>query len=93
MSDLFPIEGGNQEVWDAAIDTLKGSRLSGGPIPDTGYYKLHRGEYVVPALPAATQKSSSGPTTVYMTVNGSGLNQQQLEGAIFSAMDKHARKP
>lgn len=92
MSDLFPIAGGDEVEWKTAIDTLKGSRLSGGPIPDTGYYKLHRGEYVVPAMQASTKSSSSGPTTVHMTVNGSGLSQQQLEGAVYSAMDKHARR-
>jgi hypothetical protein len=40
--------------WDAATkghhlpEHVKGSRASGGPIGETGLYKLHAGEYVMP---------------------------------------------
>lgn len=71
---------------------ISGSRQTGGPIPDTGLYKLHRGEYVVPAMAASGAGGGRGSVTANITINGTGLSPQQLEGAVFNAMDQIARR-
>ncbi len=73
-------------------DKLEGSKQMGGPIPETGNYRLHRGEYVVPAV-QSDRKGQSGSTVNNVTINGSNLSQKQLEGAVFTALDKISRRP
>jgi predicted nucleic acid-binding Zn-ribbon protein len=70
------------------------SKQTGGPIPDTGNYRLHRGEYVVPAMPAGGSGDGGGGGTVNanVVINGSGLSPKQLEGAVFGAMDRISRR-
>ncbi len=71
----------------------KGSKQTGGPIPDTGNYRLHRGEYVVPSMPAGGQSGGqSGNVTANVIIQGSGLSPKQLEGAVFNAMDRISRR-
>lgn len=71
-----------------------GSKLIGGPVHDTGSYKLHRGEYVVPAMPAGDKNGGNRPTVhANINIHGTSLTQQQLEGAVYGAMDKLARRP
>lgn len=95
LEDIMGVNGGDGS-FDSVIEDLRtrGSRQTGGPIPDTGYYRLHRGEYVVPAMPAQSKSggNGSGSPIVHLTINGTGLSQQQLEGAVYTVMDKHARK-
>jgi len=90
----LPQEGDVNESFDKLLkDKTKGSRQMGGPIPDTGLYKLHQGEYVVPA--GGTTGGGGGHTSigpVNVNISGSGLSQQQLEGAVYGAMDKLARR-
>lgn len=72
----------------------KGSKQTGGPIPDTGNYRLHRGEYVVPSMPAGSQSGGGqgGTLNANVVIHGSGLSQKQLEGAVFNAMDRISRR-
>jgi hypothetical protein len=87
-------EGAPDFLYNQLNERIAGSRLSGGPVDQTGLYKLHRGEYVVPSLPASTASTSSGGNTyhVSMVVNGSNLTQKQLEMTIYNVMDSIARK-
>ncbi len=83
------------EKFNDKRDHYSGSKLVGGPVHDTGMYRLHRGEYVVPSQQVSSAGSGKGGGgNVYATVNisGSGLSQQQLEGAVFSALDSIARR-
>lgn len=75
-------------------DLTKGSKQTGGPIPDTGNYRLHRGEYVVPSMPAGSQSGGGqgGTVNANVIIQGSGLSPKQLEGAVFNAMDKISRR-
>lgn len=84
--------GASDDLYEEFGNTVSGSRLSGGPINDTGLYKLHRGEYVVPALPAVSQTQSSGPVYATVIIQGSNLSQQQLEAAAYNVLDKVARR-
>jgi hypothetical protein len=76
---------------------VTGSMQTGGPIPDTGLYKLHRGEYVVPSVAVGNNNpgggGGGGVVNATVNINGSNLSQQQLESAVFGAMDKIARRP
>lgn len=84
-----------QKQFEDTLNPPKASMQVGGPIPDTGLYKLHRGEYVVPSVAVGNDGSGGGGGIVNATVNinGSNLTQQQLESAVFGAMDKIARRP
>lgn len=85
-----------EKQFQSEKDKLQGSMLSGGPIPDTGNYRLHRGEYVVPSMPAGSggrQGGGGSPVSATVIINGSGLSQQQLEGAVYGAMHKIANRP
>ncbi len=83
----------DQDSLNKIVEAAKGSKLSGGPIPDTGMYKLHRGEYVVPALPASTARGGGGGTNItHININGTSLTQQQLQSAVVQAMDQVARR-
>jgi hypothetical protein len=90
-SDINPLQTFRQQQ----DDLTKGSKQVGGPIPDTGNYRLHRGEYVVPAMPAGGSGPGGGGSTMNtnVVINGSGLSQKQLESAVFNAMDRIARRP
>jgi hypothetical protein len=98
-------EGGGQKWADrkTAMDAdwnkkhPPGKQL-GGPIPDTGMYKLHQGEYVLPAAEAAAKRrgasggGTGGGVVANITINGTNLSQQQLQGAVLQAMDSVARR-
>lgn len=83
------------EEFRKKVKDYEGSMQVGGPVPDTGMYKLHRGEFVVPALPAGDGGGAGGRTTVNASVviNGTGLSPKQLEGAVYGALDRLARRP
>lgn len=84
--------GGSADLYDQFSDAVSGSKLAGGPVQDTGLYRLHRGEYVVPSMPAPSSGPSSGPTYATVIIQGSTLSQQQLENAAYNVLDRIARK-
>lgn len=85
---------GPNEAWKDFDEKTKGSKQVGGPIPDTGNYRLHRGEYVVPALPATSSgRERGGDVHATVHINGANLSQKQLEAAVFNAIDRIARRP
>lgn len=84
--------GASSDLYDQFSDAVSGSKLAGGPIQETGLYRLHRGEYVVPAVPAPASGPSGGPTYATVIIQGSTLSQQQLEQAAYNVLDRLARK-
>jgi hypothetical protein len=90
-------EGNPTQIFDDMKKRVTGSMQTGGPIPDTGLYKLHRGEYVVPSVAVGNNNpgggGGGGVVNATVNINGSNLSQQQLESAVFGAMDKIARRP
>ncbi len=80
-------------IWKDVFEPPIASKQTGGPIPDTGNYRLHRGEYVMPAVAAPSSGSGGGTVNATVNINGSQLTQQQMEHAVFNAMDKIARRP
>lgn len=89
--------GNPNQIFDDMQKRVNGSMQTGGPIPDTGLYKLHRGEYVVPSVAVGNNGSNKGSgggvVNATVNINGSNLNQHQLESAVFGALDKIARRP
>lgn len=90
--------GNPSQIFDDMKKRVTGSMQTGGPIPDTGLYKLHRGEYVVPSVAVGNNDLGGGGgrggiINATVNINGSNLSQQQLESAVFGAMDKIARRP
>ena len=89
--------GNPTDIFEDMKKRVSGSMQTGGPIPDTGLYKLHRGEYVVPSVAVGNNGPNGGGgggvVNATVNINGSNLSQQQLESAVFGAMDKIARRP
>jgi len=70
-----------------------GGKATGGIIPATGSYMMHRGERVMPTTGGGIGGGGGGGGNVYnITINGTDLSPQQLEHAVYGAMDRHARK-
>ena len=79
--------------WDDYVkDLVLGARQSGGPIPETGLYQLHAGEHVLSADDVAKVATGNRQVHASVVINGTGLTQQQLEGAVYGALDKVSRR-
>lgn len=74
----------NEKV--AAQEAAGKPKALGGPIPQTGPYMLHQGEYVTPA------GGGSSGSTYNVTINGTDMSPQQLQSAVFGALDSIARR-
>jgi len=76
-----------------------GGRQAGGHVPDTGMYKLHRGEAVLDAMTYESVKrglreGGGGGATVNVTVNAApNWTRQEFENAVVNVMGKVARRP
>lgn len=81
--------GPSNEAWSTF---QKKSKQMGGPVPDTGMYKLHRGEYVVPAMPSGRGGRGGSTINAMVNINGSDLSEQELEGAVYGALERIARR-
>jgi hypothetical protein len=83
---------------DLKIQEARKGHQAGGAIPQTGDYTLHRGEAVLDAMTYESVKrglregGAGGGTVVNVTINGSDLSMQQLEGAIYGVIDRVKRR-
>lgn len=102
LKDLGTVGGGNSQarILKLMEEKKKGGRQLGGPIPDTGSYRLHKGEAVLDAMTYESVKQGlrgngggGGGTTVNMTINAApNWTRQEFEGAVVGVMDKVARR-
>jgi len=104
VSKLKPdAEGGLTKFISDTKLKSDGSRQMGGPVPDTGMYKLHKGEAVLDqSTYGSVQRSlrdgggagaGGGGTTVNLTINAApNWTPQQFESSVQSVMDKVARR-
>lgn len=102
LKDLGTVGGGNSQarILQLMEEKKKGGRQLGGPIPDTGSYRLHKGEAVLDAMTYESVKQGlrgngggGGGTTVNMTINAApNWTRQEFEGAVVGVMDKVARR-
>lgn len=79
------------------VPGVQGTKAIGGIIPATGKYLMHRGENVTPVHGGGIGIGNrggggSGIGVVNVVINGTDLSPQQLEGAVYNAMSKQARK-
>jgi uncharacterized protein YihD (DUF1040 family) len=78
----------------------KGAFQMGGPVPDTGLYKLHKGEAVLDASTyGAIQRgfrdggAAGNSTVVHLTVHSApNWTPSQFEGAVTNVIDRIARR-
>jgi hypothetical protein len=71
------------------------SKMVGGSITRDGLNYLHKGELVIPRAAVndpRQQGRQGGGSTVVMNINGSTLSQQQLQSAVYGALDQAARR-
>lgn len=81
------------------LQESEGSKQMGGPIPDTGMYKLHKGETVLDAMTYESVKrglrDGGGGGVGNVTVNVTAApnwSQQQFENAVVNVMDRVGRR-
>jgi len=76
----------------------EGGRQMGGPIPDTGMYKLHKGEAVLDSMTYESVKrglrdGGGGTGNVVVNVHAApNWSQQQFENAVVNVMDRVSRR-
>lgn len=99
MKELSSVAGTGSQDRILQLMKEKGGKQSGGPIPDTGTYRLHKGEAVLDAMTYESVKQGlrggggGGGVTVNMTVNAApNWTKQEFEGAVMGVMDRVARK-
>lgn len=90
IAQLTKAEGQGWGGPGGAMPGLLGEFQTGGVIPATGAYLMHQGERVIPT--GGTGGGTGGGNVYNVTINGTDLSPQQLESAVYGAMDKHARR-